>query len=165
MSAADSLEERKGEPIKLLGGTAKKHQDYIGAWLDKGKHPTKHYHYIIVEMEDPEDVDRTYLDTCKALKSNVGYPDPPPTTYIQAAFQQVPVLASRLADFSRTVAKCRIQRTRELSGIIRASLDHEARKLLVNGRRDQYYIIDTTGLPEIYGSYEAGVAEETEEID
>jgi len=162
MSAADSLEDRKGDRIKLLGGTAKKHHDYLAAWLDKGKPPTKFYYYIIVEMQDPEDVDRTYLDSCKAMKSNVAHPDPPPTTYIQAAFQQVPQLASNLADFSRTVAKCRIRRCRELSNIIRESLDFEALKLMTSTRRDQYYLIDTTGLP---GHTFSSHGDEAEDID
>ena len=57
-----------------------------------------------------------------------------------------------LQSFPRTVAKCRIRRNRELSNIIRKSLDVEARKLMLSERRDLYYIIDTTGLPDYDGS-------------
>ena len=51
--------------------TVKKHQDYLGAQLDMGKSSVRFYYYIIVKMQDPEDVDCTYLESFKALKSNV----------------------------------------------------------------------------------------------
>ena len=44
-----SLEDRKGDPIKLLGSTFQAHKYMRGAWMDTGKAHTPHYYYIIVE--------------------------------------------------------------------------------------------------------------------
>ena len=63
MSSSDALEDRKGRPIQLVGGSAVKHRYYVGAWLDIGKNSTREYYHIIVEQPDPEDPDETYLDT------------------------------------------------------------------------------------------------------
>ena len=123
MSASDALEDRKGEPIKLINGTAKKHKHYLNAWLDTGKAPTEHFYYVIIEKPDPEAPEHTYLECFRAKKFNCVEPDPAPQTYLQAAFQQVPALGERLTDFSRMVAKCRIQRSRELSNVIKEYLD------------------------------------------
>jgi hypothetical protein len=144
-----SLEERKGMEIKLVAGTAKKHKDYIGAWLDVGKSPTANYYYIIVEKPDPEDPEATYLESHRALKCNCLDPDPAPQTYIQAAFQQVPALGNKLTDFAKMVAKCRIRRCRELSHVIREHLDREALNLMRKGSSAEYRLIDTSGLPNV----------------
>ena len=149
MSASDALEDRKGSPIRLHGGTFKKHKEYVGAWLDTGKNSSKYYYHIIVEKPDLEDPDTTYLEIARALKTNCLEPDPAPQTYIQAAFQQVPQLRQRLTDFSKMVAKCRIRRGRELSDLIRESLDRETHTLMAKGSNAEYKIIDTTGLPDI----------------
>lgn len=146
---SDSLEDRKGEAIRLIGGSAKKHRNYTGAWLDLGKAPTRCFYHIIVEKPDPEDPDRTYLDSFKASKSNVIEPEALPQTYIQAAFQQIPQLSERLNDFARMVAKCRIKKCRELSDRIGAAIDREIRNLLLKGSSAEYRIVDTTGLPDI----------------
>lgn len=142
-----SLEDRKGEPIKLVGGTAKKHRGMLGAWLDIAKAPTACYYHIIVEKYDPEDPDSTYLDTFKALKTNIETIDPPPTTYIQAAFMQVPQLGERLTSFCKMCAKCRVQRSPELSEIIKRCLDKEAYNQKSKGSMAEYKIIDTSGIP------------------
>lgn len=149
MSSSDSLEERKGRPVKLVGGTATKHSTYLCAWLDTGKVATTHYYYIIVEKPDPEDPEMTYLDSHRALKINCLNPDPEPQTYIEAAFQQVPQLGQRLASFAKMVAKCRIQRCRELSDKIKEYLDRETLNLMKRGSSAEYRIIDTTELPDI----------------
>lgn len=148
MSASDPLSERKGRQVRLIGGTFKAHKHYVGAWLDSGKRQDlPSYYHIIVEKPDPEDPDTTYLDTFKALKSNCVAPYSTPTTYVQAAFQQIPQLDARLVDFAKIVAKCRIQRSRELSNIIKAAIDKEARILLQRGYNATYHIIDTSMLP------------------
>lgn len=150
MSESDALEDRKGRRVKLLGDTAKKHRDYIAAWIDIGKNHTREYYYLIVEKPDPEDPERAYLEgPVRGKKVNVVDPDPTPTTYIQAAFQQVPQLGYRLTDFAKMVAKCRIQRGRELSNIIKAYIDRENLNLLKRGSNAEYRLIDTSELPNV----------------
>lgn len=147
MSSVDALEDRKGEPIKLVGGTYTRHRYYVGAWLDTGKAATQCYFSIIIEKPDPEDPHTTYLEAVKAVKANCLEPDSEPTTYLEAAFQQVPQLGERLTSFAMMVAKCRVSRSRELSALIRDAIDREASKLLKKGARAHYHVIDTSGLP------------------
>lgn len=149
MSSADALQDRKGDPIKLVGGSYTRHRYYVGAWLDTGKATTLYYYHIIVEKPDPEDPNDTYLEAVKALKTNCVDVDLPPSTYLEAAFQQVPQLGERLTSFASMAAKCRISRGRELSKVIKNALDREASNLFKKGARAEYRIIDTTGLPDV----------------
>ena len=156
MSDSDALEDRKGESIKLVGNTAKKHRHCLNAWLDTGKAPTKCHCHTIIEKPDPEDHLHTHLDCCKALKENCTMPDPPPTAHLQAAFAQVPALEERLTDFAKILAKCRIQSGRELSSKIKAALDREHSNLLRKGSSAECRPIDTSELPDVVPPDEGG---------
>ena len=160
----DSLEDRKGEEIKLIGGTAKKHRGYVNAWLDAGRSPTNSFYYVIVEKMDPESPPNTYLEGFKALKSNVVNPEPPPTNYTEAAFQQVPQLEERLIDFAKMVAKCRVPVSQALFNKVAAYCAREIRNQLLKGASAEYRLIDTTGIPNVVEE-EADWEEEAEDID
>ena len=132
MSLMDALEECKGDSIKLVNGTNKKHKHRVGAWLDTGKALMQGYYYIILEFPDPEDSTNTnpnstntYLESFRSLKTNCKAVNPSPTTYIQAAFQQIPQLGERLTSFAKMATKCQVRRCRELSDIIKDYLDLE----------------------------------------
>ena len=144
-----ALEDRKGREIKLVGGTAKKHKNNVGAWIDTGKTPTAHFYHIIVELVDPEDPTKTYLDSCKGKKSNCLEPDPAPSNYVEAAFAQVPKLGMKLTDFVKLAAKCKLTPCRELSDLIRVFLNREITNLLQQGSDAEYRIIDESVLPNV----------------
>ena len=146
---SDSLEDRKGDPISLIGASGKKHRDRLGAWMDLGKAPSACFSYIIVEKPDPENPETTHLNSVRASRHNIVDEEPVATTYIQAAFQQIPQLGERLDDFARMVAKCRIQKCRELSEKIGGAIDREIRHLMLRGSTAEYRLIDTTGLPNV----------------
>ena len=147
MPAADSFEDRKGVPVKLIGSTAKRHKNYVAAWLDEGKSPTWCYYFVIIEHVTSEDPEETFLDSYRVAKHNVVDVDPPPQTYTEAAFQQIPQLQDTLTSFARMVAKCRIQRSRELSNIIAKAIDREIGILMRKQSTAEYRLVDTSVLP------------------
>ena len=146
---SDDLENRKGDEIKLLAGTAKKYSGYVHAWLDQGLPPTAQFYQIIVEMPDKESPPNTRLISRKASKNNVKRPSPPATTYTQAAFEQIPQLEQRLADFAKMIAKCRVPMNHELSDIIREAIQREVINLMNKGSSAEYRLVDTSGLPNV----------------
>ena len=149
MPVADSLEDRKGVPINLIGGSEEKHRGYVGAWMDTGKAPTRCHHHIIVEKPDPENPDDTYLDCFKAIKCNVVPAAAAPQTYIQAAFKQIPQLNARLTAFAKMVAKCRVPKCRELSNRISEAIDREVHNLMAKGPSAEYRLVDESELPHV----------------
>ena len=96
---------------------------------------------------DPEDPEEFYLESVKAVKHNVVDVDPPPTTYIEAAFQQIPQLHARLTDFARMCAQCRVPAGRELNKRIKEALHGEARRQMLKGPNASYRLVDTSSLP------------------
>jgi hypothetical protein len=140
------LEDRKGEPVRLLGHSAKKHKDAVGFWRDMTKAPTRDFIYIIVEY--PTDTG-SYLQSFRAKRSNVAAREEPPTTFLEAAFQQVPQLEERLISFAKMVAKCRINRDDALMSKIAAVIDRETQQLLNKGATAEYRLINTSGLPNV----------------
>ena len=154
---SDDLESRRGDEVKLLGSTAKKHRGLVAAWLDTGKRHTAHFYHIIVEMPDPDSPGNTYYDAYKAAKCNVTHVDPPPSNYTEAAFQQIPQLEERLTDFAKMVAKCRVPVDQFLLNKIAAVCADEIRKQLVKGSKADYKLVDTTGVPNVVPDDETGV--------
>lgn len=140
------LEERKGEAVRLLGHTAKKHKDAVGVWRDTTKAPTRDFVYVIVEY--PDDTG-SYLTLFRAKKSNVAPREESPTTFTEAAFQQVPQLEERLISFAKMVAKCRINRSDELMSKIAAVIDRETQHLLNKGTAAEFRLINTSELPNV----------------
>jgi len=143
-TTADALEDRKGYPIKLIGSTAKKHRPYNGVWFDAAIPATRNYYYVIIQKPDPDDELQDYLEPARVCKSNVEDVPEAPTTYLEAAVQQVPQLEERLINFAKMVAKCRISKSRELSDLIAKHIDRETSLLIRKGPAANYKIIDTS---------------------
>lgn len=136
-----SLEDRKGAPIELRGASLKKHYKYEAAWKDLAKDATECYVYVIIEYPDSN------LKSRRILADNIVEATPDPQTYTEAAFAQYPELHVALDDFTLKLAKCSVSASRELSTIIKKSLDRNTIKVMKKGHKMLWYV-DETGLPE-----------------
>ena len=141
----DSYEDRKGRQVQVRGASARKHFGYIGAWIDTAKPATNLYAHVIFEKPytDERGNNSTYFESRRILKDNLEEPDTDlPSTYLQAAFQQIPQLNDRVDALALTLAKCRIVKSEELTRRINNAIDKAGSKLLRQGPRATYYLID-----------------------
>ena len=136
------LHDRRGQPLRLLGGTLQKHKGYTGAWYDIAKPPTKCYYNIIVEKGGR-------LVSCRAKKENCGVPRGEPQTYVEACFQQVPMLEERLDSLTKLLAQCRITSSEEITDLFTMSLNRANTLQLNRGSAASYRLIDESALPTV----------------
>ena len=143
-SSSDALADRKGAPLRLVGGSLKSHSSYINAWIDEGLYHTKNYYNIIIEKPDEDDPRFSYLEARRVRKENCKVPHSTPASCAQAAFQQAPQLEERLRSFARMAAMCRLSMTNnaEFFEIVKSFLDEETTRLSNMGSRANYKYID-----------------------
>ena len=140
VTTADSLEERKGNPVQLRGDTLKKYIRYEGAWFDDARESTPTGHYVIIDLPD-----RGFISV-RVLKENCWEPEGPPTNYTDAAFDQYPELKVALDHFTFLLARCRVQLSKKVSNKIKESYRVATRKVMRRGRKE-WWPVDESGLP------------------
>ena len=128
------------EPIRgdLLNVTA---GSYKGrrVWKNNAKTDTPKMIYVIIDMGDGKEI------TTRIKKSSVGPPPENPTSYEEAAVQQIPDLHYHLKKAAYHLAKCQISDWEEASRLFTVLCQEAQLELEALGPKASYYNIDYDG--------------------
>jgi hypothetical protein len=111
-AAQAALEERKGTECLFVGGT---YRGCVG-WIDKLKAATARQYYVIALQAGS-------LKLVRVNKESVDNRHGPPTSYVEAAFQQHKDLDECMAKLVKKLAQCRIHGCPETTAFFRKKLD------------------------------------------
>ena len=123
-----SLEDRKGVPARIKSKEYKE----CKAWLDTGKRVTKCKVPVIIQLDDGS------LKATRIDKENVDDPFSEPTSYEEAALQQLADIDYKMDILARDLARCRIQATDEMLRIFGEKLDRACTVQVSKGSRARW---------------------------
>ena len=119
----------KGDEIYIASGSYKGRK----AWKNEAKkHPPKSY-YVIVDMGDGTEL------TTRILRRSVGVAPEPPTSYEEAAVQQIPDIQYHLKKAAYHLAKCQINDWEELACLFQIMCLEAQVELETLGPKAAYY--------------------------
>lgn len=129
MAAANSA-PIKGDPIYITGGKYKGHN----GWINNAKTQPAKMRYVIINFDGEE-------KTKRIRKSSIGQRPMDPTTYEEAAIQQVQVVDFHLRQAAYHLAKCNVNDWNEVARIFKLMGETAQNELQLQGTSATYYNI------------------------
>ena len=122
----------KGEEINITGGSYKGKK----AWKNQAKNPTAKMLYVIIDMGEGVEL------ATRIKKKSVGPSIQPPSSYEEAAVQQIPDVHYHLKQAAYHLAKCQITDWEEAARLF-TMMCHEAQmELEAEGTKATFYNVD-----------------------
>lgn len=124
----------KGEEITIIAGSYKGKQ----AWKNNAKAPTPKMVYVIINMGAGDDgADREI--TTRIKKTSIGARPEAPSSFEEAAIQQIPEIRYHLKKAAQGLAKCQIEDWDEVCRLFQIFCLEEQIELEALGPKASYY--------------------------